>query len=145
MRSSAHILSQLRAAVTIAALLLAGCHSAQPGNEAAATPSPAPAPSSVAVPLPRPTASAMPAASLGRYAGRYPFDAVDGMRFLDQPAVRAAVATLVPDAAIRAQVLGGVGPAAPIVLKGGKLLAWSCRTHDCGDHNWTIAIAPDAW
>ncbi|HEU4960675.1 MAG TPA: hypothetical protein VFT56_09715 [Sphingomonas sp.] len=130
----------MRVTAAMAALLLAGCRGAQPANETA-TPSPAPRPNSIAVPLPQ--ASATPAASLGRYAGHYPFDAIDGVRFLGQPAVTHAVAALVPDAAIRAQVLGGDGPAAPIALKNGKLLAWGCRTHDCGDHNWTVAITPD--
>jgi hypothetical protein len=124
----------------MAALLLAGCHGARSGNETA-TPSPAPGPTSVAVPLPQ--AAATPAALLGRYAGHYPFDAIDGVRFFEQPAVTRAVAALVSDPAIRAQVLGGDGPAAPIALRHGRLLAWGCRTHDCGDHNWTVAIAPD--
>jgi len=113
------------------ALLLAGCHAQQADNNTAPTPavSPQPAPGAPA--------------TLARYAGHYPFDAVEGVRFLDQPAVTKAVAELVPDAKIRKLVLGGDGPGTPIVVKDGALLAWGCETHNCGPHDWTVTIAPD--
>jgi len=118
-------------------MLLAGCHPADTGNSAA----PAPQPTVTAAPTPRPSASET--AALGGYAGHYPFDAVGGVRFLDQPAVTRAVAALVPDAKVRAWVLGGDGPGTPIVDQAGTLLAWGCETHNCGGHDWTISIAPD--
>ena len=122
-------------------LALGGCQrSPQPGgNDLSATPAASPAPA------PAPTASASPVAkaALGAYAGKYPFDKVDGVSFLDQPAVRAAVTGLIGDPAISGQLLGGDGPATPIAERAGKLVAWGCRTHDCGDHNWSVLIAPD--
>lgn len=122
-------------AVLIGALFLAGCHAQQADNAAA------PMPTAAATPSPQPAPSA--SASLDRYAGHYPFDAVDGVRFLDQPAVTNAVNALVPDATIRKLVLGGKGPTTPVVAKGGALLAWGCETHNCGAHDWAISIAPD--
>lgn len=130
-------MAERRGAITAAAsaLLLVGCQAADTGNAAAPTP----------VPTPVATASAQPrvVVALGGYAGHYPFDVVGGVRFLDQPAVASAVAALVPDAKIRALVLGGDGPGTPIALQAGKLVAWGCETHNCGDHDWAISIAPD--
>lgn len=101
------------------------------------------APTSMPV-APAPLSSATPArAKLGKYAGHYPFDAVDGVRFLDTPEVKSAVAALVPAADVRALVLGGDGPGAPIAMKDGALVAWGCETHNCGDHDWSVTIEPD--
>jgi hypothetical protein len=119
------------------AMLLAGCQAGDTGN--AAAPTPQPTATTVALPSPAPS----PLVALEVYAGHYPFDAVGGVRFLDQPAVVRAVTPLVPDARIRALVLGGDGPGTPIALQAGKLVAWGCETHNCGDHDWTISIAPD--
>lgn len=122
-------------AVTALALL-AGCHASDTGNGAAP-----------AQPTPAVTASpdAAPGATVGldHYLGHYPFDAVDGVSFLAQPAVTKAVVALVPDAAVRALVLGGDGPGAPVTRKDGKLIAWGCETHNCGGHDWAVLIAPD--
>jgi len=129
------------AAVFFFALALAGC---KPAGHNAAVNTIASAPSPAATPLPQaaPTPTATPPA-LGGYAGHYPFDKVGGVAFLDDPAVVAAVDSLVPDAAVRKLVLGGDGPGTPIATHGGKLIAWGCETHNCGDHDWTIEIAPD--
>ena len=80
---------------------------------------------------------------LSKYVGHHPSEAVDGTRFLDEPAVRKAVAANVPDAKIRDFVFNYSGPDAPIVAKNGKILAWGCERHNCGYHNWSVAIAPD--
>lgn len=119
------------------AMLLAACQAGNTGN--AAVPTPQPTAISVALPSPAPS----PSVALSGYAGHYPFDAVGGVRFLDQPAVVRAVTALVPDAKIRALVLGGDGPGTPIVRQAGKLVAWGCETHNCGGHDWTISISPD--
>ena len=122
-------------------LALGGCQRApQPaGNDLTATPAASPAPA----PAPAPSTSPAAKASLGGYADKYPFDKIDGVSFLDQPAVRAAVTQLIADPAISRQMLGGDGPGTPIASRAGKLIAWGCRTHDCGDHNWSILIAAD--
>lgn len=122
-------------------LLLAGCQASDHGNsnDSAVATSPARTPSATLAA----TGAPPNAARLGVYVGHYPFDAVNGVRFLDQPVVAQAVNTLVPDRAIRALVLGGAGPTSPITLKADKLLAWGCETHNCGAHNWTISIARD--
>ena len=107
----------------IGAALLAGCHSSGTGNTGA--PAPQPTPAAVGSPGPAPTATAT---ALDRYLGHYPFDLVDGVRFLDQPAVVKAVAARVSDAAIRALVLGGDGPGTPVARKDGKLPGAARRT-----------------
>ncbi|TPG41366.1 hypothetical protein EAH79_09855 [Sphingomonas koreensis] len=133
----------MRRAATIAVLAMtAGCHPAgSDGNESVSAPAASASPIAVATPA----AVAIPAVreSLSGYIGKYPFDAVDGVTFLANPAVTHVVDTLAPGPAVRALVLAGDGPGAPIAAIGGKLAAWGCETHNCGDHNWTILIAPD--
>lgn len=116
--------------------LLAGCHAPRTDNRI----SPAPEAKRVAAPH-SPDAGA--SATLSAYVGHYPFDKVNGTSFLDQPSVIAAVDRLVSDGRIRALVLGGDGPGTPVALQAGKLVAWGCETHNCGDHDWTVSIAPD--
>ena len=77
------------------------------------------------------------------YVGKHPAESVDGTRFLDEPAVKAAVAATVADASVRDFVFNYDGPDAPIVSKDGRILAWGCERHNCGYHNWSIAITPD--
>lgn len=80
---------------------------------------------------------------LAAYEGKYPFDKVDGIAFLEQPAVKAAVEAATGDTAVRGFVLSGKGPQSPIVVRDGKLIAWGCEQHNCGAHNWTLMVAPD--
>jgi len=131
------------AAIAAIALILAvaGCKQADRASSSnSATPVAAPSVAPAVSPAPPPKTAP---AALGAYAGKYPFDKLDGVTFLDNPTVTAAVGALVPDAGIRKQVLAGDGPGTPIASRDGKLIAWGCRTHDCGNHNWTIEIAPD--
>lgn len=76
---------------------------------------------------------------LAAYIGKYPFDKVDGKTFYDQPIIKAAVAKAVPEKDIAKMVSeAGDGPAGPIAKIDGKVAAWACEAHNCGDHNWTI-------
>ncbi|NJR79114.1 hypothetical protein [Sphingomonas corticis] len=94
----------------------------------------------VATPSPSPPAAP---AALAKYIGRYPLDEVSGGAFLNDPAVRATVAGVVPDADVRARVLDRDVTATPIVLDGDRLLSFGCEPHNCGPHNWAIAIRRD--
>lgn len=80
---------------------------------------------------------------LSKYVGKHPSDSVDGTRFLDEPMVVKAVEGAIPDTAVRKFIFGYKGPDAPIVAKAGRILAWGCERHNCGYHNWSIAITPD--
>jgi hypothetical protein len=80
---------------------------------------------------------------LTKYVGKHPSEAVDGTRFLDDPMVTKAVAATVSDPTIRNFVIHYNGPDAPIVLNDGRVLAWGCERHNCGYHNWSVAIIPD--
>lgn len=108
-------------------------------------PEPQPTPTRVAAtPLASPTPSASPTtANLSRYVGKYPFDLVAGTRFVDEPAVRAAVARVVPDANVRDTVLSRDATANPVAQWDGRILSWACEAHNCGPHNWAIVITPD--
>jgi hypothetical protein len=98
------------------------------------------------------TATAMPdnavappaeAPSLAAYAGKSPYDKVAGKTFTETDAVKAAIAASGASAEARKWLANTNGPASPIVLENGKLVMNECQEHNCGDHNWTIAIAPD--
>ncbi|NTS65344.1 hypothetical protein HRV97_09230 [Sphingomonas sp. HHU CXW] len=108
-------------------------------------PEPQPEPTrAAATPTPAPTPSAIGAATdLSRYVGQYPFDPVAGGRFIDEPAVRAAVARVVPDADVRDTVLSRDATANPVAEQDGRILSWACEAHNCGPHNWAIAITSD--
>ncbi|MBW6523964.1 hypothetical protein KZ810_10700 [Sphingomonas sp. RHCKR47] len=121
------------------ALLLLGALAAC--NRAPEPPQPQP---TRATPTPAPTPSATLAdTDLSRYVGKYPFDLVAGRRFVDEPAVRAAVARVVPDAAVRDMVLSRDATANPVANEDGRILSWACEAHNCGPHNWAIAITRD--
>ena len=125
------------------ALLLAGCggtgspgNDAMAANQAAAVPPPANTVGST------PAVDATPGGLLAAYLGKHPSEKVNGVTFLAQPLVEAAVAK-VPDAAVREFIIHYAGPDAPIVLRDGRVLAWGCEAHNCGYHNWAISILPD--
>jgi hypothetical protein len=81
---------------------------------------------------------------LDAWVGKHPSEKVDGVTFLAQPSVKAAITATVPDAKVRDFVFGYNGPDAPIVKKdGGRILAWGCEAHNCGYHNWSVSITPD--
>jgi hypothetical protein len=81
---------------------------------------------------------------LGAYVGKYPFDTVQGHRFLDHPAVRAAIAKAVPDAKLRAEVRTEDDSVnVPIVKVGGRILAWGGAKRAEDRYNWAVAINPD--
>lgn len=120
--------------VLIVLLPLAACQ--QTSQAPAATPTPSPAAT--------PSATASPAATLARYVGSYPSDKVGANSFLSDPAVRDAVASAVPDPAVRDRVLDAEATATPVALVEGRVLSYACEPHNCGPHNWAIAITPDA-
>lgn len=84
-------------------------------------------------------------ANLNAYVGKYPFDVVNGHRFLDHPAVQAAIAAAVPDATKRAAVkFDDNGLGLPIVkVDGGRLLIWGGAWRAEDRYNWSVVIAPD--
>ncbi|WP_343518052.1 hypothetical protein [Sphingomonas sp.] len=128
----------------IAALLLLAACDAEPPKPAASGEPEANASADNAAAIAAPdNASAAAEGPLSKYVGKHPSDRVDGMRFLDEPMVRKAVAANVSDAAARKFVFGYDGPDAPIVAKAGRVLAWGCERHNCGYHNWAISITPD--
>jgi hypothetical protein len=96
-----------------------------------------------AAPSPTPTPVTTPATDLTRYLGAYPLDVVGGSSFLADPAIRDAVAAAVPDAAVRARVLDRDVTATPVAMVDGRILSYGCEPHNCGPHNWSIAVTPD--
>lgn len=85
------------------------------------------------------------AVDLAPYVGKYPFDVVGGYRFLDHPAVKAAIAAAVPDARKRGEIrFAENGLGLPIVrVDGGRILAWGGARRAEDRYNWAVVIAPD--
>lgn len=122
----------------LAPVLLAALAACQQQTEPVAnvaTPTPAATPS--------PSASPRAPEPMARYVDHYPYEAVGATSFLGDPLVKAAVAAAVPDTAVRDDVLSNEAVATPIVMRDGRVLAWGCEPHNCGPHNWSIAITPD--
>lgn len=136
-----------------AAVALAGCTAetpSAPGNGSAAKPAtPAPAGNETAEGNTADgnagigNASEAAEGPLSVYVGKYAFDKVADVSFLEHPLVRAGVEGAVPDAGIREWIFEKAGPQSPIVLRDGRLLSWGCQQHNCGMHQWTVVIAPD--
>lgn len=89
-----------------------------------------------------PAAAAGGASGLTAYVGKFPFDEVDGVIFENHPAVKAGVAATLTDAAVRKTIAETEGPAAPIEMIDGKVSAWACQAHNCGDHQWMVMVDP---
>ncbi|MDF7775857.1 hypothetical protein P1X14_11415 [Sphingomonas sp. AOB5] len=116
--------------IPLAALAITGCQPA----------SPPPKNDSIAVPAPAPG----PKVDLSGHVGKYPFDRVDGLKFTEVSAVRAAILGAVRDPEVRKWLTwGDAGPSTPIRLRDGMLISWGCEAHNCGPHNWTLLIRPD--
>ena len=135
---------------TLSLILLAGCGSqpaATANNAAAATIANStdvtPAPADNLAVTENAVAPPAGAASLAGYAGKSPYDKLASKTFTETAAVKAAIADSGASAEVRKWLANTNGPASPIVMQGGKLLMNECQEHNCSDHNWTIAIAPD--
>lgn len=97
-----------------------------------------------ATPAATETAAAKPAPSgdLSAYVGKWPFDAVNGVKWNDNPVVKAAIDKTVTDAAARKAIHTLDGPASEIELYQGKVASWACQAHNCGDHQWNVMVDP---
>ena len=77
---------------------------------------------------------------LSAYVGKYPPDAVNGVRFLEHPDVRGPVEAVLPSADIRRWIFGNTGPQTPIAARGTLIISHGCEAHNCSDRNWTVHI-----
>lgn len=139
--------------LALAALAMIGCGDAKssgpaqeaavPANDGAAVapadPASAAAPAAAADEGQAAPASA-PAVDLSAYVGRFPFDKVAGVEFMDHPRVAAAIAAALGDPALERIITGTPGPTAPIFLSEGRVGMWGCQQHNCGNHQWTVLI-----
>lgn len=118
---------------------LAACGTPPAANNAAGN---AAAPTNAAAPANSAASNGAATASgpLSVHVGHMPWDEVNGVTFLANPQVRAAVEAAVPDAAVRRWVLGGDGPSNPIAMRDGRIIATGCERHNCGPHHWSILI-----
>ncbi len=83
--------------------------------------------------------AATAAPPLAAYVGKYPFDKVRGVTFLNHPLVRSLVTAHAP-AGLRPTIMSA-GVAGPIGRSRTAIVAAICEPHNCGMHNWTIAIS----
>jgi hypothetical protein len=94
-------------------------------------------------PAPAPRAPQAAAPAVERYVGKYPFDKVDGVTFLDHPKIRAAVQAVVKDPQVLKWVLQpNDSPSPPIYRLGAEVVAVGCQAHACGERNWAILVDP---
>ncbi|MGQ0660842.1 hypothetical protein [Sphingosinicella sp.] len=128
--------------IPMIALLASACTPpASTSNQAAgnaAAPSNATAPSN----MPAGNGSAAATGPLSAYVGRLPSDAVNGVTFLANPQVRAAVEAAVTEAEVRRWVLREDVTSNPIGSRDGRIIATGCESHNCGPHHWSIVIDP---
>lgn len=80
---------------------------------------------------------------LTKYFNKYPFEEVDGVKFLDHARVQKAVRNSMPTPMIQTLLLDPGNTSSPIEGVGGYMQSWACEQHNCGNHNWTIAVSYD--
>lgn len=91
-----------------------------------------------------PTAPARKAAPpLSAYVGKYTFDKVQGVRFLDHPLVRAAIDAAAPPGEVRDQMYVTRATFSPIVKVGNNRVYSRAFEGPGSDVNWGILIAMD--
>lgn len=132
-----------------AAMLLAACGGEETKTADAPTSPPTPVTQLPSIeapspPLPAPPPSLAPERlrALAGYVDKYPFDQVDGVAWNDHPTVKTGIAATVTDAKARKAIETLEGPAAPIEMRGGKLMSWACEAHNCGPHQWAVHVDP---
>lgn len=130
------------AVVSVALLLVAACNEAggqSPSTDAAdATTTPAEARTTV-----DPAAVPADAPALEAYVGKYPFDAVDGVVFVEHPVVRAAFEGSGAPAEAYALARSDDSTAVPIFRTETALVASGFDRRTGGSVNWHLAITPD--
>lgn len=114
-------------------LLLAAAGCSQPGSPDGSTGGTSEAGAAAGLPVP----------DLAAYVGKYPFDKVNGVTWENNRLVIDGVHATVSDPEVAKRVLDYTGPATPIAMVDGKVVAGVCETHNCGGHNWEIFIDTD--
>jgi len=120
------------------AVLASACTAAE--SEAPATPAAESAASPAAAPA-APAAQAAPA--LSAYVGKYPFDEVNGVAFIDHPDVRRALEMSGAPAEALALARDRDQVVVPIFRTETALVATGYDPRTGGSINWNLAITPD--
>ena len=79
------------------------------------------------------------APSLSAYIGKYPSDKVASISLYDHPKFKRLVSGAAPNGSIRAAILEG-GVEGLVQRQGALLVQQACEPHNCGDHEWVVAI-----
>lgn len=85
------------------------------------------------------TAAGKAPPSLAAYVGKYPSNKVVGVSLYNHPKFRSLIIGTAPNLAVRTTVLTP-GVETPVERQGALLVARMCEPHNCGDHQWTVAI-----
>ena len=123
--------------------LVAGCGEAAPSAPATTTPA---ATTPAATPVESASGASAPAQdapALSDYVGKYPFDEVNGIAFVDHPLVRLALEMSGAPAEALALARDRDTVAVPIFRTETALVASAYDPRSGGSVNWNIAITPD--
>jgi hypothetical protein len=85
------------------------------------------------------TGAAAQVSAIESYVGKYPWDKISGLSFLDHPIVRRAVSSAAPNSDVGATILEG-GVAGPIDRQGSLIVSTMCEPHNCSDHQWAVVL-----
>lgn len=86
----------------------------------------------------RSVSSAAP--SLNAYIGKYQFEEIAGYSLLNHPQFRNNVNAVVNNDIDRKWLFNENATSGPIEFRDGKIIAWACEQHNCGNRNWNVAI-----
>ena len=127
----------------VAAAAFAVLASACTAAESEAPAAPAAVAESAAASSAQPAAPAQTAPALSAYVGKYPFDEVDGIAFIDHPAVRLALESSGAPAEALALARDRDQVVVPIFRTETALVATGYDPRTGGSINWNLAITPD--
>ena len=128
--------------VAALAMVATACTAAETESPQAAAPASEAAYASAAEAMPA-SSSRQAAPPLSAYVDKYPFDAVDGVRFIDHPLVRAAMERSgAPEEALD-YIRNDNTVVVPIIEVDGRLMSRGFEAASGGDVNWGILISLD--
>lgn len=126
------------AALVVVATACTAAETETQGTASASEPS---VPAVAATPARSATAQAAP--PLSAYIGKYPFDAVDGVMFVDHPQVQAAMEHSGAPAEALDFIRNDDTMVVPIREVGGRLMSRGFEAASGGDVNWGMLISAD--
>lgn len=75
------------------------------------------------------------------YVGKYPFDKINGKKFVEHQIVAKAVNLAVQGSIVAPRVRDTDATSGIITKQDDLIVSWSCERHNCNNHQWAIVFS----